>query len=211
MFTRIQARHFRCLRSIDQELGRFTVLVGPNASGKTTFLDVIALLGDLMRNGGKVADTVLERSRDFQRLLWWGEGSSFQLAAEARLPEHVRKGMAEPYRHFTRVRYEIEIGLDTESNLLGLDHEVLWLLNGTEVSQPRQPELFPSPPEAPASIFLKSGKGRKLILKAAGRLSPPWNWAWFVVRMVPSIGSSRRCTDGSRPHDVGMVEAWAGG
>lgn len=164
MFTRIQALRFRCLRSIDQELGRFTVLVGPNASGKTTFLDVIALLGDLMRNGGKVADTVLERSRDFRKLLWRGEGSSFQLAVEARLPEHVRKGMAEPYRHFTRVRYEIEIGLDAESNLLGLEHEVLWLLNGTEASQPRQPELFPSPPEPPASIFLRSGKGRKLIV-----------------------------------------------
>ena len=69
MFTRIQALRFRCLRSVDQELGRFMTLVGPNASGKTTFLDVIALLGDLMRNGGKVADTVLERSADFEKLL----------------------------------------------------------------------------------------------------------------------------------------------
>jgi predicted ATPase len=42
------------LRCVDQELGRFATLVGPNASGKMTFLDVIALLGDLMRNGGQV-------------------------------------------------------------------------------------------------------------------------------------------------------------
>ena len=164
MFTRIQALRFRCLRSVDQELGRFTALVGPNASGKTTFLDVVALLGDLMRNGGKVKDTVLERSSDFQKLLWMGEGSSFQLAVEARLPEEVRNSMADAYRHFNRVRYEIEIGLDAESNEIGLNHEVLWLLNGEGGTPPRELELFPSPPVPPDTIFLKYGKGRKLII-----------------------------------------------
>ena len=44
MFTRIQTCAFRCLRSVDQSLGAFQALVGPNASGKTTFLDVIGLL-----------------------------------------------------------------------------------------------------------------------------------------------------------------------
>lgn len=164
MFTRIQALRFRCLRCVDQELGRFTTLVGPNASGKTTFLDVIALLGDLMRNGGKVADTVLERSSDFRKLLWMGEGSSFQLAVEARLPDEVREAMAEEWRHHTRVRYEIEIALDEESNLLGLGHEVLWLLKGTEEPPLRELELFPSPLAPPSTLFLKSGKGRKSIV-----------------------------------------------
>lgn len=164
MFTRIQALRFRCLRYVDQELGRFTTLIGPNASGKTTFLDVIALLGDLMRNGGKVADTVLERSADFEKLLWRGEGTSFQLAVEAKLPDEVRGAMAEDWRHFTRVRYEIEIGLDSESNILGLNHEVLWLVNGMEAGPIRQPDLFPSPLTPPTTLFLKSGKGRKLVI-----------------------------------------------
>ena len=39
MFTRLQTRGYRCLKSIDQDLGDFRALVGPNASGKTTFLD----------------------------------------------------------------------------------------------------------------------------------------------------------------------------
>jgi predicted ATPase len=165
MFTRIQALRFRCLRSVDQELGRFVTLVGPNASGKTTFLDVIALLGDLMRNGGKVADTVLERSADFEKLLWMGQGSSFQLAVEAALPREVLDGMAEDFQHFTRVRYELEIGMDREENLIVLQHEALWLLNGMEPNPVRQPELFPSPPEGPATLFLTPGsKSRKRIV-----------------------------------------------
>lgn len=164
MFTRIQAIRFRCLRSVDQQLGRFVTLVGPNASGKTTFLDVIALLGDLMRNGGKVADTVLERSADFEKLLWMGRGSSFQLAVEAALPREVLDKMSEDFQHFSRVRYELEIGMDREENLIVLQHEALWLLNGMEPARVRHPELFPSPTEPPATLFLTSGKGRKRIV-----------------------------------------------
>ncbi|WP_343425272.1 AAA family ATPase [Candidatus Amarolinea dominans] len=35
-----------------QHLGPFQVLIGPNASGKSTFLDVIAFLADVVRERG---------------------------------------------------------------------------------------------------------------------------------------------------------------
>ena len=47
--TRIEALGFRSLRYVSQRLDPFHVLVGPNASGKSTFLDVLAFLGDLQR------------------------------------------------------------------------------------------------------------------------------------------------------------------
>lgn len=164
MFTRIQALRFRSLRSADQDLGRFTALVGPNASGKSTFLDVVALLGDLMRNGGKISETVLGRSSDFNKLLWRGEGSSFQIAVEAVLPAGIRNRMADKFAQNSNVRYEIEIGLDREENQIALDHEALWLVNGTESPALRQPDLFPRPPDPPASLFLSQGKGRKRLI-----------------------------------------------
>jgi hypothetical protein len=49
--TRIEVLGFRSLRAISQPLMPFQVLVGPNASGKSTFLDVIAFLRDLVRAG----------------------------------------------------------------------------------------------------------------------------------------------------------------
>jgi predicted ATPase len=48
MISLIEALNFRCLRYIRQPLGPFHILVGPNASGKTTFLDVVAFLGQLV-------------------------------------------------------------------------------------------------------------------------------------------------------------------
>lgn len=164
MFTRIQTRSFRCLKSVDQTLGPFRALVGPNASGKTTFLDVIGFLGDLVRNRGGVLETVQERSSSFEKLLWMGQGHSFQLAVEAEVPESVRKVMAEDKRRFKHVRYEVEVGLDPAINEVGLDYETLWLKEPVEDHEPAQRELFPAPQPESASLISKSQKGQKSAL-----------------------------------------------
>ena len=57
MFAVSKHAHFRCLKSIDQSQ-RFHALVGPNARAADHILDVIALLGELIRNRGEVIDTV---------------------------------------------------------------------------------------------------------------------------------------------------------
>lgn len=156
MFTRIQALRYRCLRDIDQSMGPFATLVGPNASGKTTFLDVLALLGDIVRSGGDVGATILERSRDFRRLLWNGQGDSFQLSVEAQIPDEVRSAMSERFAHFSHVRYDVEIGLESESNRIGLNAETLWLIEGDEQPALVQPDLFPRTRAARETILLES-------------------------------------------------------
>jgi len=45
MLTLIEALNYRCLRHAHQPLGAFQVMVGPNTSGKSTFLDVVAFRG----------------------------------------------------------------------------------------------------------------------------------------------------------------------
>lgn len=160
IFTRLQATHFRSLLQVDQTLNRFQALVGPNASGKTTYLDLLGFLSDLMRLRGDVVETTSIRSADFSKLLWKGEGSSFQIAVEARIPDEIRARMDEPKQKYQNVRYEIEVGLDEASNEIGLNHETLWLTSDLKPPLDSQHRLFPAVKEVNSSILLKPGQGR---------------------------------------------------
>ena len=168
MFTRVEARRFRSLRAVEQDVGRFRALVGPNGSGKTTFLDVIALLGDLMRNRGEVRKTIFDRSFSYQKLLWLEQGGDFQLAVEAKIPDDIRSAMADDKQRFSHVRYQIQIGLDESSDQVGLDHETLWLFEGGH--KPAQARLqFPRSPTLPESLLVGSSNKRKAaITKKSG-------------------------------------------
>jgi predicted ATPase len=158
MFTRIQTRSFRCLKSVDQPLNQFHALVGPNASGKTTFLDVIGLLGDLVKNPVDVIQPVQIRSEEFQKLVWMGKGLSFQLAIEAEIPLAVKKHMADAKQHFSLVRYEVELGFDAHRNEIGLDHETLWLKQPVHKQTPVQRDLFPAQQPEIGSILCKPNR-----------------------------------------------------
>ena len=83
MVRRIQALNYRCLRHVDVRLdGNFQVLVGPNASGKSTLMDVIGFFADLAR--GSIEIAVRQRVPDFRDLVWGrqGNGGRFELALE---------------------------------------------------------------------------------------------------------------------------------
>src|SRR5262249_41474290 len=52
---RLRVRNFRALRRVDWRPEGVCALVGPNASGKTTLLDVPAMVGDALRHGVEAA------------------------------------------------------------------------------------------------------------------------------------------------------------
>jgi len=64
MIRLIEALNYRCLKYISLRLDDFQVLVGPNASGKTTFLDVVSFLGELVSDGLEKA--IESRTTNFQ-------------------------------------------------------------------------------------------------------------------------------------------------
>lgn len=167
MFSRIQARGYKSLKSIDQRVGRMQALVGPNASGKTTFLDVIGFMSELVRNRGDVRETVLARSGSFDKLVWQGaaDRASFALAVESPIPKDIQSRMAEDKQQFTHLRYEIEVGLDAQANEIGLNHETLWLKTApTEAPEPQR-ELFPDVPSNPRTLLTAAGSGRRVAIK----------------------------------------------
>jgi predicted ATPase len=165
MFTRIQTSGYRSLKAVDQELSAFQALVGPNASGKTTFLDVVGFLSDLMRRRGEIIPVVQGRSANFEQLTWMGTGAAFQLAVEAEIPAAVRAAMSETLTRFDRVRYELEVGV--VNGEVGINHEILWLAKHTPPAKNRQVELFPSPQPSLPDLISHAGRARKVAVKKA--------------------------------------------
>ncbi len=85
MIHLIEALNFRCLRYISRPLDGFMVLVGPNASGKTTSLDVVSFMGRLVSDG--LESAINQRTRNFEDLVWQRSGGGFELAIEVGIPE----------------------------------------------------------------------------------------------------------------------------
>jgi predicted ATPase len=104
MITLIEAHNFRCLHYISQPLSSFQILIGSNASGKTTFLDTLAFLSDLVVFGPEQA--VAKRTDNFADLVWQRQkNAGFELAIEAQIPEKRRK-------LYDTIRYEVKLTLD---------------------------------------------------------------------------------------------------
>ncbi|MFA7059936.1 MAG: ATP-binding protein [Pedobacter sp.] len=163
MITLIEAKNFRCLRYIRQPLGPFHVLVGPNASGKTTFLDVVAFLGNLVSNG--LDSAVGERTQNFQDLLWKRSGSEFELAIEAAIPEDRRRLLRG--KDYDTVRYEVSFGIDANTEEIVIQTEKVLLKKAlSDTEAPRQITLFPESHVPPESIITAKGvKGTQTVIK----------------------------------------------
>jgi predicted ATPase len=160
MITLIEALGYRCLRYVSQPLDDFHVLVGPNASGKTTFLDVVGFLGDLVAEGPEAA--VRERTQNFRDLVWNRQRGHFELAVEARLPKSIcRKLGASAYTH---IRYETAIGENTPGNEISILSERVFLTR-RHSTPPVQKSFFPLLTQPPASVLTPSkSSGAKTVV-----------------------------------------------
>ncbi len=159
MITRIEANGYRCLKYINQPLRPFQVLVGPNASGKSTFLDVVSFLGRLVSDGLDVA--IAERSSNFFDLLWGREGDAFELAIEAQIPLHKLAEIEDQTNN--HVRYEVKIGLHPETKETMIIAERVILIQAHEINKELQPDLFPYTLPRPNTIAT-GRKGTKTVV-----------------------------------------------
>lgn len=123
MIRRLQVLHYRALKDIDVKLSKFHILVGPNASGKSTFLDAINLIGDILNEGPQKA--IEKRVSRFDELLWMQQGNMFVIVVELEIPKDVREKLKD--KEFPFVRYRISIQLDDKEGVI-IDEENLWLV-----------------------------------------------------------------------------------
>ncbi len=159
MLTRIEALNFRCLRYVSRPLDRFHVLVGPNASGKTTFLDVVGFVSRLV--SGDLTSAIESRSPSFESLLFRKEGSNFELALEAALPESIQREITG--NAFDVIRYQVSVRFDQSKNQVLIDREKLWVEKRSE-PQIRQLDLFPNCPTSPVTMIRPRRKNSRTII-----------------------------------------------
>lgn len=162
MIRLVEALNFRCLKYIQHPLRDFQVPVGPNASGKTSFLDVIGFLGDLINEGLQAA--VEKRTGTFDDLLFNHQGNRFELAVEFEIPSAIRERYDESKRYHC-IRYEIAIGMSQKSEVHIFDEKV-YLQRGLS-SVNTQRTLFPFTRVSRNSIILsrRSSSRRTIVSK----------------------------------------------
>lgn len=124
MISRIEAKNFKSLVDIGQNLGRFNVLVGPNGSGKSAFLDVIQFFSDLVRSG------LSHKKVGKLGFAFKDEAGWFSLALELRLPDRLKQP------RYDTVRYEIYVDEDKDSLSLAEERIVLKSTSSQTDSRP---------------------------------------------------------------------------
>ena len=160
MITQIEALNYRCLRSVRIPLKPFHVLVGPNASGKSTFLDIVGFLRDLISEGLDAA--ISNRAPNPQELLFRGKGDCLQLSVEARIPDRLRKLITTP--ELDTARYQVAIGFDDTQRQFEIKNETLLLKRSKEQLLPLR-DLFPSSLPTPSTLQDSiRGKSNKAVI-----------------------------------------------
>jgi predicted ATPase len=150
----VETYNFRMLPANRVALGRFHVLVGQNATGKSTFISAVQLVSDVIRLGAKRA--VEEHGATFPELCF-DPGQPIAFALEIEVPK-ADGGKAD-------LRYELELGMDVgNGGGLHVLHENLYILQkASELAEPKQASLF-GPVLAEAHPIRKAPSGWRRVV-----------------------------------------------
>lgn len=166
MIKKIEALYFKGFKHINIDFNSYNLLVGPNASGKSSLIDIFRFVKDVLSEGPEIA--VQKRSASFNELVWKQSKNYFEFVFEFKLPEELN-------HIYSTARYEIAISQSpTEGITIANEH--LWLIkemNGSRSRREKKPEqlsLFPREFEAPEHIITIGRKApvgwRKVISKS---------------------------------------------
>lgn len=164
MFTKIEVARYKCLKHTDVALSPFNILIGPNASGKSTFLDSLAFLRDALETD--IERAVRKRAYALRELTWKYQDveRGFEIAVEANLPENLRRN------GYDTIRYEIGVGLEKAGTITVLG-ESLRLIDASQKKRIRSapPALFPFEPDETNPVIhparSKTPAGHRLIVR----------------------------------------------
>jgi energy-coupling factor transporter ATP-binding protein EcfA2 len=130
MIQLLQAKNFRMLRSNSVALQPYQVLVGQNATGKSTFLNALQFISDVVKHGVRYPVELIAAS--FYDLCF-DPGEPISLALEFSVP--ISDTLAE------WLRYEIQIGITEERGLQVLRENLFLLPSGNQLGGEPAPPI----------------------------------------------------------------------
>jgi predicted ATPase len=168
-------------------MDRFHVLIGPNASGKSTLMDAVKFVSDVVRDG--VSSACERRTANFADLVWGRpeepKEQRFEIALEFELPIDALE-LLPSQRNYGVFRYELSVGFDVATSRVSLLKErgVLRVKTGQSL---KQSLMFPEPdippqtlmgarPKGQRTIFSKSETGRSRFNDETVRETGSVNW-----------------------------------
>lgn len=115
----LRVENFRSLRVVDLSLRPLTVLVGPNGAGKSNLLDVIAFLGDSVRDD---LGPAIQRRGGFARVAFRGRPYSARRAVsievEAAVTRHSSRTATDIYRLSFDAAFRRTLPVDEQARFL---------------------------------------------------------------------------------------------
>jgi hypothetical protein len=133
----IEVTGLRALHDVEVRLAPFQVLVGPNASGKSTLFDALLLVRDILGSGldasvfGDIRVGISQRAAHPRDLTWMREGIGFQIIVTLELPQALVERLG---GHYGFSRYEVSV---STNGPLAFDSEELWLCANAAVMDPK--------------------------------------------------------------------------
>jgi predicted ATPase len=212
MINLIEAKNYRSLKYISRVMDNFHVLVGANATGKSTFLDIIKFLSDIVNVG--IDKALLDRVSYFDEITFAGNGGDIEFAIEAILPKEISEKFKD--KNFSIIRYELKIGKNEGTLENAIKEERVWLLTSTakyESTSSLQRTLFPEPATIPETLMLnrfRPKESKRVISKKIGandnfyiETSEGSNKGW-----LPSFQFGvKKSALGNLPEDIGKFPA----
>lgn len=198
MIRRIRIRNFRAFRSVDVRLDRFHLLIGANASGKSTFFDALTFLRDILVSDlpravfGAPTLGIAARCADPRELTWQKKGGSIEFAVDMLLPDTVKDRGGH-----SAARYELKVEIEPE---LRIRLETLYVM--------KEPEKEPSvPPRGQFPLPLLGDE--PIVLPQRKQLPPGWK------KVVEKTTKADRYTSETKrwvtPFKLGATRSTLGG
>ena len=159
MIRHLEILKYKAFKYVNTSLSPFQIMVGPNASGKSTFFDAICLIQDILVGGPQNA--IRKRVSHFEEILWNKQGEQFEIVLEVNIPQNIRERLKD--KEYNIARYEISLRADTV-NGISIQDENLWLIKREEgnsiANGNKEPTryLFPCEPDPPDHITIQKRK-----------------------------------------------------